>query len=146
MLNDFRNRDFWTMNKENETTYYLRIKGKWIKVTKEVYAVYKNSYQKMYREYQRSSDFVELTEYVESQYINAVNPLDAIVLNDIKSVLFKAIKQLTIEEQQIIQLYFFDELSERQIASKLGISKTTFHYRKMKILEKLRKIVDQSID
>lgn len=144
MLNDFRNRDFWTINKEDETTYHLRIKGKWVKVTKEVYTVYKNSYQKMYSEYQRSDNFIELTEYIESQYVQAIDPLDAIVLNDMKCVLYKAIKQLTEDEQLIVRVHFFQGLSERQMASMLGISKTAFHYKKMKILAKMKKLIDQS--
>ncbi|WP_416325298.1 sigma factor-like helix-turn-helix DNA-binding protein [[Eubacterium] hominis] len=52
-------------------------------------------------------------------------------------------KWLSLEEQMIIYSHFFDELSERQIAEKLSISKTAFHYRKQKILIKLKKILDQ---
>lgn len=75
MLNDFRGRDFWIINKDDKTVYYLRLNGRWMQVTKEVYSIYKSSYQKMYREYQRDKSVVEFTEYVENQYIKEINPL-----------------------------------------------------------------------
>lgn len=146
MLNDFRGRDFWIINKENKTIYYLRLNGSWMQVTKEVYSIYKSSYQKMYREYQRDKDAVEFTEYVESKYVKETNPLEFIVLNEMKDRLEKAIYILSDDELRIIQAYFYDEQSERQIAEKLGISKTALHYKKTKILEKLKKFIDQYHD
>lgn len=143
MLNDFRGRDFWIINKENKTVYCLRLNGKWMQVTKEVYSIYKSSYQKMYREYQRDKDAVELTEYVENKYVKEANSLNSIVLNEMKDRLEKAIQLLSDDEIRVIQAYFYDEQSERQIAEKLGISKTALHYRKQKILNKLKKILDQ---
>lgn len=143
MLNDFRNKDFHTIKREDKSIFYLRFDGKWIEVTKEVYSIYKNSYQKMYRDALKGKDVTELTEYVESQYVKDINPLDDLYLHEVKSILHKAIQWLSQEEQMIIYSYFFGELSERQIAEKLGISKTAFHYRKQKILNKLKKILDQ---
>lgn len=143
MLNDFRNKDFRTIKKENKSIFYLRFGGSWIEVTKEVYSIYKNSYQKMYRDALKGKGVTELTEYVESQYVKDINPLDDLYQQEVKSILHKAIKWLSQEEQMIIYSYFFNELSERQIAEKLGISKTGFHYRKQKILNKLKKILDQ---
>lgn len=143
MLNDFRGRDFWIINKENKTIYYLRLNGSWMQVTKEVYSIYKSSYQKMYREYQRDKDAVEFNEYVESKYVKEANPLEFIVFNEMKDRLEKAIHILSDDEIRIIQAYFYDEQSERQIAEKLGISKTALHYKKTKILEKLKKFIDQ---
>lgn len=143
MLNDFRNKDFRTIKKEDKSIYYLRFGDRWIEVTKEVYSIYKNSYQKMYRDALKDKDVTELTEYVESQYVKDINPLDDLYLHEVKSILHKAIQWLSKEEQMIIYSYFFGELSERQIAEKLGISKSGFHYRKQKILNNLKKILDQ---
>lgn len=100
----------------------------------------------MYREYQRDKDAVEFTEYVESKYVKETNPLEFIVLNEMKDRLEKAIYILSDDELRIIQAYFYDEQSERQIAEKLGISKTALHYKKTKILEKLKKFIDQYHD
>lgn len=143
MLNDFRNKDFRIIKKEDKTIYCIRLNGKWLQITKEVYSIYKNSYQKMYRDILKGKDVIEFTEYVENQHVKEVNPLDDLYQQEVKSILHKAIKWLSQEEQMIIYSYFFDELSERQIAEKLSISKTAFHYRKQKILIKLKKILDQ---
>lgn len=97
----------------------------------------------MYRDALKGKDVTELTEYVESQYVKDINPLDDLYLHEVKSILYKAIQRLSQEEQMIIYSYFFGELSERQIAEKLGISKTAFHYRKQKILNELKKVLDQ---
>lgn len=143
MLNDFRNKDFRIIKKEDKTIYYIRLYGKWLQITKEVYSIYKNSYQKMYREYKRDKDAVELTEYVESKNVKETNPLNSIVLNELKDRLEKAIHLLSDDEIRIIQAYYYDEQSERQIAEKLSISKTALHYKKTKILTKLKKFIGQ---
>ena len=143
MLNDFRNKDFRIIKKEDKTIYYIRLYGKWLQITKEVYSIYKNSYQKMYREYKRDKDAVELTEYVESKYVKETNPLNSIVLNEMKDRLEKAIHLLSVDEIIIIQTYFYDEQSERQIAENLSISKTALHYKKTKILIKLKNFIGQ---
>ena len=143
MLNDFRNKDFRIIKKEDKTIYYIRLYGKWLQITKEVYSIYKNSYQKMYREYQRDKDAVEFTEYVESKNVKEANPLNSIVLNEMKDRLEKAIHLLSVDEIIIIQTYFYDEQSERQIAENLSISKTALHYKKTKILTKLKKFIGQ---
>ncbi len=142
MLNDFRNKDFRIIKKEDKTIYYIRLNGKWLQITKEVYSIYKNSYQKMYREYQRDKDAIELTEYVESEYVKETKPLKAIVLNERKDRLEKAIHLLSDDEIRIIQAYFYDDQSERQIADKLCISKTALHYKKIRILEKLKRLIN----
>lgn len=97
----------------------------------------------MCRDALKGKDVTELTEYVESQYVKDINPLEDLYLHEVKSILHKAIQWLSQEEQMIIYSHFFDELSERQIAEKLSISKTAFHYRKQKVLIKLKKILDQ---
>lgn len=142
MLNDFRNKDFRIIKKEDKTIYYIRLNGKWLQITKEVYSIYKNSYQKMYREYQRDKDAIELTEYVESEYVKETKPLKAIVLNELKDRLEKAIHLLSDDEIRIIKAYFYDDQSERQIADKLCISKTALHYKKIRILEKLKRLIN----
>lgn len=144
MLNDFRNRDFWVeKDNDNNKTYFIKMNGKWIVVSKEVYMTYKSSYQKMYRDYHKSSDDVEYNERIEELYLESKNPIDDIWLIYMKERLHKALMEVTEEEQIIIQKLFYEEISERQLASKLGISKTALHHRKKKILNKLRQFLDQ---
>lgn len=147
MQNDFENKDFWVEKDQfNKKRYYIRMYGKWIEITKEVYAVYKNSYQKMYRMLNKESDLVDYYGDIDIVTESHVNPnlLDKIWIDYMKEILHKALTELTEEEKVMIYKLFYEEVSERQLASKLGISKTTLHYRKKKIINKLRQFLDQN--
>ncbi len=50
---------------------------------------------------------------------------------------------LSDEEQKLIREIFFEELSERTLAKKYGVSQVTIHKRKVKILDKLKKIIEK---
>ena len=45
---------------------------------------------------------------------------------------------LSVEEREIIQMIFFEELTEREVAKKQGISQVAVHKRKQRILSKLK--------
>lgn len=45
---------------------------------------------------------------------------------------------LSAEEKELIQMIFFEELTEREIAKKQGISQVAVHKRKQRILHKLK--------
>lgn len=49
---------------------------------------------------------------------------------------------LSIEEKELIQMIFFDELTEREIAAKKGISQVAVHKRKQRILNKLKEFLE----
>ena len=53
----------------------------------------------------------------------------------------EALRTLTDEETAIIHALFYQEISEVELAKKLGIARTTLQTRKYKILEKLRKLL-----
>ena len=61
----------------------------------------------------------------------------------IRAVMFEelhhAIQMLTKEEQELVELLYFDEKSERDIAQKKGICHNAIHKRKLRILHKLKK-------
>lgn len=46
---------------------------------------------------------------------------------------------LSDEEKELIQMIFFEELTEREIAKKQGVSQVAVHKRKQRILNKLKK-------
>lgn len=52
-----------------------------------------------------------------------------------------ALQQLTAEELEIIIKVFFENMTEREIAKLLGISQVAVNKRKHRILEKLKKII-----
>lgn len=49
---------------------------------------------------------------------------------------------LSENEQELIRKIFFEELSERTLAEKYGISQVAIHKRKVKILNKLKKLLE----
>lgn len=55
--------------------------------------------------------------------------------------LHHAIQKLTEEEQELIELLYFDEKSERDIAQMKGICHNAIHKQKHRILHKLEKIL-----
>lgn len=55
----------------------------------------------------------------------------------------RALHSLTDEELNLIQELFYLEKSEREVAKRLQISQNTLHYRKSKVLGKLRKFLER---
>ena len=53
-----------------------------------------------------------------------------------------ALPLLSVSEQTLIQAIFFEELSEREVGLRLGITQSVVNKRKVKILMKLRKIIE----
>ena len=53
------------------------------------------------------------------------------------------IQILPLKEQSLIRELFFRNKSERQLSAETGIPQMTIHYRKRKILKKLRKLLEK---
>ena len=56
-----------------------------------------------------------------------------------------ALPLLSDGEQTLINAIFFEELSEREVGLRLGITQSVVNKRKAKILAKLRKIIENKI-
>lgn len=142
--------------------YYIALNGQTFEVSRELYeAYYKGQRKEKYfihdlkeghtkvdkktgeiiiipsREdsYERlleaEKQFVEETEDVEDAAVRAV----------MLEKLNEALHTLTENEKSIIQALFYQEMSEVELARKLGIPRTTLRSRKNKILEKLKKML-----
>ena len=69
-------------------------------------------------------------------------PLDEQVVQKIMTDKLKsALPLLAEDEQKLIREIFYENLSERSLAEKYGISQVAIHKRKVKILEKLKKFM-----
>ena len=69
-------------------------------------------------------------------------PLDEQVVQKIMTDKLKsALPLLAEDEQKLIREIFYENLSERSIAEKYDVSQVAIHKRKVKILEKLKKIM-----
>lgn len=142
MENDFRNWDFWVKkdHQDDHKTYYMKINGKWTEISKEVYSIYKSSYQKMYRVLKKENDSVDYygnIEIIAESYVNR-DLIEEIMLKDKKNLLHKIMTNLSDEEVFLIKSIYFDDMKEKDLAEKLNVSQQLIHYRKKKILKKLK--------
>ena len=60
--------------------------------------------------------------------------------------LHTALSLLTPEERALIQALFFEEKTERQYADELGVYRNAVHVRKIKVLKKLKSLLDGFIE
>ena len=56
-------------------------------------------------------------------------------------MLLSLFQELSVEEQALIKAIYFEGLSEREYAARLGVYPNAVHKRKCKILEKLKKLM-----
>lgn len=78
----------------------------------------------------------------EDILLDESEPLDEQVVQKIMTDKLKcALPLLAEDEQELIRELFYEELSERKLAEKYGVSQVAIHKRKVKILEKLKKMM-----
>lgn len=68
---------------------------------------------------------------------------DLVERNLMRQALQKALHMLTTDEQHLIQSVFFEGMTEREYASAMGVCRNTIHKRKVRILAKLKKILEK---
>lgn len=148
MKNDFKRSDFYTkLNENNEKQFYILVNKKWVEINREVYLVYQNSYKKLYRDQIRDREKIIHYENVDDiqPYLNEnvdCDPVLNVYMKEIKKELYHVLEQLDKDEREFIYLYYFFDVSERQLATYLNKSKTSIHYKKNKILKKIRDSID----
>ncbi len=82
---------------------------------------------------EESRQFQMESESVENQAVTAV----------MVERMMACIRMLPLEERNLIRELFFRNKSERQLSAETGIPQMTIHYRKRKILKKLRKLLEK---
>ncbi len=75
----------------------------------------------------------------------AVDVAETVVCAVMVDRLKATLSSLSDSEQTLIQAIFFEELSEREVGLRLGITQSVVNKRKAKILAKLRKIMENKI-
>lgn len=148
MKNDFSRFDFYISKENNNKTYFLKINGKWIEVHKEIFNIFYNDYKKIYRDNLRNKDKVIYFENLDlaEPYLLDHNYQD-IVHNiyqlDMRKSLYKALNELDHEDMMIIYEIYFKNTSERQLATLLKTNRNDIHYKKQKILKKIKEKIPQ---
>lgn len=144
--------------------FYLYICGQRVKVTEEVYREYcraknKEHYfmEKMKKGYTitepdtgekrtvsgREQSYEQLLEQewqFPSQASVEEDAVKAVLLDRLQEVLHN----LSDEEMALVEELFYLEKTEREAAKKFKVSQNTIHYRKNKILDKLRKMMEKN--
>lgn len=148
MKNDYYKSQFWVKEINDEKIYYIKIENQMVEVTKEIYIVCKNSYQKM--NYEINKD-LENPRYSNINYIHLYGKfyeydyINELYVKDIKKILYRELKELSENEIYIINSIYFFDMKEAEVAKQLGISQQSLNYRKKRILKKIRKILLKQI-
>lgn len=139
-----------------ENKYTLLVNKKRISVTKEVYRAYyqlkerekyldklSRKHEMSFEEYEEKGIQVDylltLEQSVEDKLIEAE---DEIIKIEMLVKLTKAMEKLSGQELSMINELFFKGKSERQLAQKLGVCQFAVHKRKVRILKKLKKLLE----
>lgn len=117
-------------------------------VTEEVYRAYKRPAwsERKRREREREKGTTPLS--LEAFANMGVDIPDDALVDDIVAdkllldMLMSALDKLTAEECGLINALYYEEKSERKISRESGVPRKTLAYHKNKILEKLKKVIE----
>lgn len=148
MKNDYNRFDFWISKDNNNIFYYMRINGQWLQVSKQVYSICRNSYRKVNRDNERDKDIVLHYDNVELAQPYATddkehNLIDLIQRKTYAQKLHIIMKYLTNDEKAILNEIYFNNKTERETAIILHMPFTTLHNKKIRILKKLKSLLEQ---
>ena len=87
----------------------------------------------------REDSYERLLEQ-EVQFEGENQTEESVIRNMQLEQLYTALSLLSEDEQYLIRQLFFEERTEREVASVLGLSQKAINKRRQKILEKLRKL------
>lgn len=142
--------------------YYIGLNGQTFEVSRELYeAYYKGQRKEKYFTHDLKQEHIKVDKETGEKIIvpsredsyerlleaekqfagDAEDVEDAAVRAVMLERLNEALHTLTDEEAAIIHALFYQEISEAELAKKLGIARTTLQSRKYKILEKLKKVL-----
>lgn len=142
--------------------YYIGLNGQIFEVSKELYETYykgqrkekyfthdlKQEHTKVDKEtgemivIPSRGRFLRATFGGRKQFAEEAEDVEDVAVRAVMlEKLNEALHTLTDEETAIIHALFYQEISEVELAKKLGIARTTLQSRKYKILEKLRKLL-----
>ena len=133
--------------------YLIKVQGQLIPVTEEVYLAY---YRMKRRErhleekdikhgvfYYSALDTKETTGEDGIPDLTSPRIEDLVMDKLVAENLHQCILQLSQEEQKLVHALFFRAISERQFSAETGLHHMTIHDRKIKILGKLKKLMEK---
>ena len=134
--------------------YLINIQGQLIEVSPDVYYVYfRMRRQEQWQEEKTKEHKVlsyDALDTGESQGIENIEDTTAPTMEEIVSArelrdrVRNAIALLPKAERELIQAIYYNELSEREVAAREGVSQNKINKQRQKILSKLKLILDIS--
>lgn len=132
--------------------YCIKVPGALVEVTEEVYSAYYRMKRRWSAQDERDT-YNGLVSYdamdtVETLGIDNIPDSDTPLVEDIVvdkflcEKLHRCLALLSEPEQDMLYALYFQEMSERQAADKLGLHHMTLHSRKVSALRKLRKMME----
>ena len=91
----------------------------------------------------REDSYERLLEESRQFTANGESVDDVAVKNVMIEKMLTCLKQLSTEEQELIAALFYKGKSERRVSGETGVPQRTIHDRKVKILAKLKKLMDK---
>lgn len=141
------------------------VRGQYVEVTDEVYTAYMQGDRKMryFENDLKTERFVlgeegQVVQVIPSredsldrlmdenarQFSDEQESVESVVIHKLEvDKLHTALAMLTPEEQVLIQALFFEEHTESELATELGVSQPAVYKRKMKILKKLKSFLEK---
>ena len=78
------------------------------------------------------------TPKIDSQVSDQPSPIDDLKIKEIKSIIFKALSTLSKKEQIVMSLYYYDELTLKEIAKVLNLTESRISQIHSKAIIRLR--------
>ena len=143
-------------NCEEKANYYLYIDGQAVPVSEEIYRIYQHyerkeeyfSYDLKTEKFQKeTATFLPNREDSYERLLEKARQFAASGMSveeqAVSSVWLEELLQcLSADERVILHKLYFEDKSERNVSIELGISKTALHNRKVKLLQKLKKLLE----
>lgn len=136
-----------------EKKYRIKVQNQLVEVSKEVYLVYyrMKRQEQAQRERDAYNGCIHYANLDSSDILGedmlpdlSSSPVEEQVISSILAEkLHGSIKKLSGAEQKLIYNLYFVDLSERQLAAKMGLPHMTLHNRKVKVLRKLKKLMNK---
>lgn len=131
--------------------YYLFVNGKKVAVSKEIYFEYHKELNKEKYIYKRDiqhgclffSDLDQEGNFEAQLEDESFNVEKIVETKAMIEALNKALQELSPTERELIDFIFYKDESLREVAEKLSISHPAVIKRRDKILEKLKKLIEE---
>jgi RNA polymerase sigma factor (sigma-70 family) len=127
--------------------YNIKLNGKLIPVTEEVYYAFKRpAWKERKRRQVRAEKELSLEAFADAGFeIPSGQALVDEIVEDklLLDMLFRALSELTEDERVLIDELFYNGKSERELSKETCVPRKTLAYRKTKVLEKLRRLIEK---